>query len=244
VVASIAQELRQPLASILGYSDLLLGESVGALGALQRKFLERLKASTERAGGLLEAIIRAASENGGPDLAGQAVDLRAVLDAAVEDAGGTLREKNIALELELAERLPPVAVDGDALHQILIHLLQNAALATPAGGEIRVEAKPHSAGPGYVLVEITDQGGGIPPEQQDLVFARPQRSDSAPVAGLGGPAAGLSIVKTLVEAEGGQVWLDSHPGQGTTFSLQLPVSAGAPPAHAFPGPGAGPEPDR
>jgi signal transduction histidine kinase len=229
VLASIAEELRQPLASIQGYSDLLLGESVGGLGALQRKFLERVKAATERAGGLLEALIRAASGPGRPVSGGQAVALAAVAQAAAAEVGELLGAKNIRLAVDMAEGLPPIAISPAALHQILIHLLQNAASATPAGGEIRLAAGVESPAAGFLRVEVSDQGGGVPREQQDLFFS-PARPPGA------APGAGLPAVKTLVEAAGGRVWLDSHPGRGSTVHLLLPVSPGAPPGPAFPGP--------
>ncbi len=227
VIVSIAQELRQPMSSIIGYTDLLLGESVGLLGAMQRKFLERVKASTERMGGLLEELIQVSSLDGKEmSLNPQMVDLNAVIDDAVSSMIAQLSEKNIALRVDLPDELPPIQADLEALQQILSNLLANASTATPADGEItlhaRLEAKENE--PSYLLLQVTDQGGGIPPEDMPRVFSRLYRADNVLIQGIGETGVGLSIVKTLVEAHGGRIWVDSEMGQGSAFSILLPLS--------------------
>jgi signal transduction histidine kinase len=226
VRASIAQELRRPVSSIIGYTDLLLGESVGLLGAMQRKFLERVKASTERMGGLLDELINATTlEIGGKDLHPTAVDLNAVIDEALAAIIANLSERNIALRVDLPDDIPQLNADRDALLQILTNLLQNAGMVTPVDGEIwlrtRVEVKENE--PGYVLVQVTDSGGGIPSESLTRVFSRLYRSDNQSIQGVGDNGVGLAIVKTLVEAHGGRIWVDSEMGNGATYSVLLPV---------------------
>jgi signal transduction histidine kinase len=226
MLASIAQELRRPVSSIIGYTDLLLGESVGLLGAMQRKFLERVKASTERMGGLLDELITATTlENGGQNLHPTAVDLNAVIDEALAAIIANLSERNIALRVDLPDDIPQLRADRDALLQILTNLLQNAGMVTPVDGEIwlrtRVEVKENE--PGYVLIQVTDSGGGIPPESLPRVFSRLYRSDNQSVQGVGDNGVGLAIVKTLVEAHGGRIWVDSEMGRGATYSVLLPL---------------------
>src|SRR5574337_628058 len=95
VIASISQELRQPMSSIIGYTDLLLGESVGILGALQRKFVERIKASTERIGSLIDDLIQMTTlESGLADLKPEPVDLNTIIDNAMAYTSSQVREKN------------------------------------------------------------------------------------------------------------------------------------------------------
>jgi signal transduction histidine kinase len=226
-VVTIAQELRQPVSSIVGYTDLLLSESVGILGATQRKFIERVKASTERLGGLLDEMIQAtALESDGRPLNPVAVDLNAVIDEAVKSTLGPLSEKNIALRVDLPEELPPIRADKDALQQVLANLLLNASGATPANGEVslraRLETKENE--PGYMLVQVADAGGGIAPETLPRIFSRLYRSSNPSIPGLGDNGAGLSMVKTLVEAHGGRIWVDSVSGIGATFSVLLPMA--------------------
>jgi signal transduction histidine kinase len=132
VLASISQELRQPLSSIVGYTDLLLGESVGILGALQRKFVERVKASTERIRSLTDDMIQITTlETELNDLKAEMVDINSIIDHAMSYTSSQVREKNISINLDLPKNLPPIQADRDALQQILIHLLQNAGAATP-----------------------------------------------------------------------------------------------------------------
>jgi signal transduction histidine kinase len=226
-IATISQELRQPLASILGYTDLLLSESVGILGALQRKFLERVKASAERLGGLIDSLVRAVLEASQVEVKPRAVDLRAVIMQAMADSLALLSNKDIRVQLDMPDQLPPVYGDWDALHQAIIHLLQNAGSATPAGGKVTVQAQ-QEGGEGdkhYILVRVTDQGGGIPPEEQVRIFSQLYRSGNISIKGVGESAISLSIVKTLVEAQGGRIWLESRVGEGTTFSMLLPASS-------------------
>ena len=147
VIASISQELRQPLSSIVGYTDLLLGESVGILGALQRKFVERIKASTERIHSLTDDMIQITTlEAELNDLKPEAVDLNVVIDNAMSYTSAQVREKNISMHLELPKKLAPIQADREALQQILIHLLQNAGAATPFEGTIRLKVQTQNRG--------------------------------------------------------------------------------------------------
>lgn len=225
VLASLAQELRQPMSSILGYTNLLLGETVGILGALQRKFLERIKAATERMESLIEEIVHMTSRDGQSiQLTHESVDLKAAIDEAIASVQAQLTEKKIALQMEISEHLPSVHADRDALQQIIVHLLQNACAATPDGEEVSIQARMTREGEqNYVLMQVTDKGGGIPLEEIPRVFSRLYRADNALIPGVGDTGVGLSISKTLVEAHGGRIWVDSVMGLGSTFSVLLPL---------------------
>jgi signal transduction histidine kinase len=142
MVTSIGQELRQPLSSIIGYTDLLLGESVGLLGAMQRKFLERIRASSERLGTLMNELIQVLAIDGGQlDQTQSQVDLDAVVDDAVGNIIAQISEKNITMRVDLPEKLPEIQANREALQQILSNLLQNACLVTPVDGEISLSAR-------------------------------------------------------------------------------------------------------
>ncbi len=234
-LTNLAQELRQPMSSILGYTDLLLGESVGILGALQRKFLERIRASIERMGTLIEDLIQIVTVGKPPQTLIQPnVPLNRVVDKALAAAGPLMREKNIALRLDLPRDLPALTADQESLQQALFHLLQNATLATPPEGEItfriRLERDAENE-PGFVLLQVSDQGGGIHPDDLPRVFSRLYRSENAPITGLGDNGTGLTIAKTLIENQGGRVWVDSQEGIGATFSVLLPLAGEQEPAN-------------
>jgi signal transduction histidine kinase len=225
VIASISQELRQPMSSIVGYTDLLLGESVGILGALQRKFVERIKASTERIGGLVDDLIQITNlETGKMEFKPEAIDLNLIIDNAMAYTSTQIREKNITLRLDIPETPPRMQTDRDALQQILIHLLQNATAATQTEGTItlRVQMQAES-GNQFLSFQVTDTGGGIAPEDVGRVFARRYRAEHSLIQGLGDTGVGLSIAKALVEAQEGRIVLETNPGVGSTFSVVLPI---------------------
>lgn len=224
VIASISQELRQPLSSIVGYTDLLLGESVGILGALQRKFVERIKASTERIRSLTDDMIQittlATDLN---ELKPEAVDLNLIIDNAMSYTSTQVREKNISIHLEVPKNLAPIHADREALQQILIHLLQNAGAATPFEGTVKLKVQTKiESGAEYILIQVSDTGGGIASEDLPRVFTRLYRADNVLIQGVGDTGVGLSIARTLTEAQNGRIWVESNPGVGATFSVLLP----------------------
>ncbi len=225
VIASISQDLRQPMSSIIGYTDLLLGESVGILGALQRKFVERVKASTERIGGLVDDLIQITNlDTGRFEFKPELIDLNLIIDNAMAYTSTLIREKNITLRLDIPENPPQMMMDRDALQQVLIHLLQNATAATPLEGVItlRVQLKVEED-KSYLALQVTDTGGGIASTDIPRVFARRYRAEHSLIQGVGDTGVGLSIAKTLVEAQNGRIWVETEANTGSTFSVVLPI---------------------
>jgi signal transduction histidine kinase len=227
VIASISQELRQPMSSIIGYADLLLGESVGILGALQRKFIERIRASTERIGSLIGDLIQITTlETGLMALNPETIDLNLIIDNAMAYTSSQLREKNITLRIDIPENLRPLQADREALQQILIHLLQNAGAASPVEGSVTLRVRTQKeADDEHVVIQVMDTGGGIPQEDLGRVFTRLYRADNVLIQGVGDTGVGLSIAKTLTEAQGGRIWVETEIGTGATFSVLLPVKS-------------------
>jgi signal transduction histidine kinase len=226
-IASISQDLRQPMSSIIGYTDLLLGESIGILGALQRKFLERIRASSERMGGLVDDLMeKSIVENGSQSGSAQSVDISPIIDDAIALSMSQLREKNIALRVDLPEELPGINIDRESLQQILLHLLQNAGSATPTEGQISLRASVtrENSDQEYLLLQISDSGPGISSEDLPRVFSRLYRADNNPIQGVGDTGIGLAVAKALVEAQRGRIWVDTEISRGSTFSVLLPIS--------------------
>ncbi|MDP3185861.1 MAG: HAMP domain-containing sensor histidine kinase, partial [Anaerolineales bacterium] len=226
VLASISQEFRQPMSSIIGYTDLLLGESVGILGNMQRKFLERIKTASQRLGGLLDDLIQITTlEIARLEIKPEVIDLNLIVDNAMSYTSSQIREKNITLRLDVPETSHQIQTDREALQQILIHLLQNASAASLVEGivTLRVQLLTEE-GQEYLLIQVTDTGGGIQAKDIPQVFQRRYRADSVLIQGLGDIGVGLSICKSLVAAQNGRLWMETTMGVGSTFSVLLPVT--------------------
>lgn len=230
-IASLSQELRTPMTSIIGYTDLLLGESVGLIGDIQRKFLQRIKANIERMQGMLNDLIGVtAIDSGRLEIRPTTLNMSAVIEDTIIDARTQLEEKELILELKLPEHMPLVEVDPESAHQIMANLLSNAAKCSPVGSTIEVTAQVYAdegADPDlaqFLKISIRDSGGGIAPEDHERVFDRFYRAEKPLINGLGDTGVGLAIVRSLVERNGGRVWVESEMGAGSTFSFLLPLS--------------------
>jgi signal transduction histidine kinase len=231
MVSSLVHELRTPMTSITGYTDLLLGEKSGILGESQRQFLLRVKANIARMEGLLNDLVKTTAVDAGEiELVPGPVDIVEIIDNVLDSLSARLEEKALRVQSDLAPDLPAVHADYDSLQQVVLNLVSNAALASESGTEIRlaahVEEQPDEMEnlPSYLLVSISDTGGGIAPEDQRHVFQRFYRANNPLIEGLGETGVGLSVAKALVEANGGRIWVESEMGAGSTFSFILPLA--------------------
>jgi len=222
--SAISQELRTPITSIMGYTDLLMGESVGALEDAQRRFLSRVRANAEKIGGQLNSLLAMSSvDNRQLQVRAEAMDLALAVDEAVGAVRDRIIDREQMLDVSVEPDLPPVDADPDAMYHILTNLLQNAHRCSPDGTHIVLRAsRVRYDGDSYVSVAVTDAGGGLSSEDSKRVFNRYYRSDSAHVSGLGDPDIVLPVVKVLVEAHGGRLWMESESGVGTTFTALFP----------------------
>jgi signal transduction histidine kinase/GAF domain-containing protein len=232
MLISLIHELRTPMTSINGYTDLLIGEAVGIVGETQRQFLLRVKANIERMGGLLDDMVKAvAIDTGGDAPTPELVDVVKVIESAIMSLSAQFGERDLSVQMDVPPKLPPAYADRDSLYQVVQHLLSNACQCSAPGSEIAVGAQMEEQTdqiqglPDYVLISVTDTGGGISPEDQRRVFQRMYRADNPLIAGLGETGVGLSIAKALVEAQGGRIWVESEMGVGSTFSFLLPLSS-------------------
>jgi signal transduction histidine kinase len=217
------------MSSIVGYTDLLLGETIGILGELQRKFLERVKASAERMQSILDDLMRVVFIEGDQlVLKPVKINLGNIIDEAIMATSSQLRDRQISLRVDLPEKLPQFQADRDAMGQIFFHLLKNAGGASPIEGEIFLRARSYSEDDDqkYMLIQVADQGGGIPIEDIPRVFSRSYRANNPIIEGVSDNGVGLSIAKSLVEAHNGRIWVDTESGKGSTFSVLIPLLNG------------------
>ncbi len=233
LILGMVQELRTPLTSIVGYVDLLLAESAGILGEMQRRFLQRVAANVARLLSMMEDLARiTALDMGELNLLPEPVDLVSIIEDAITASSSQFREKGLTIHLNLDDDLPLVAADRDALSQIVGQLLTNAYLASPPDSEIFISASRQSVpllnngsrqSVDSLIVSIEDRGGGIAPEDVERVFARKYKAENPLIQGLGDTGVGMAIAKALVEAHGGMLWLETRAQIGSAFYFALPL---------------------
>ena len=229
-ITVFSQQLRQTLSSSLEYMDLLLDESVGSLNPMQHNFLETIKDSTTRLSDVIEDLIHITSLKADSNILAQdGVDLDLIIKDAIADISGEVHAKRLSLKVDLPENLPPLHANREALQQILKRLLANAGAASQLQGtmHLRVQVKVEDAKE-CLLIQVSDTGGGIPPEDLKRVFIPLYRADDVPARGVGDTGLGLFIVKTLAEAQSGRIWVDTEPGVGSTLNVLMPISRGTP----------------
>lgn len=218
-ISSVSHELRTPLTLIKGYSTSLLRDNVSWDEQTRREFLQIIDEKTDELRDLIDKLLQSAKlEAGALKLEKEPVLLPRVAQKVVEDV--TLRARKHQFILDFPQSFPVVEADVRCMEQVLRNLVQNAVKYSPEGSEIKISGV---TGNGKVVIGVKDEGIGISPEYHDNIFERFYRVDEPSTRGIHGSGLGLSIVKGHVEAHGGQVWLKSTPGQGSTFYFSLPL---------------------
>lgn len=228
-VSIVSHELRTPLTSILGYTELLLNREFGP--DERRQFINTVYVEASRLSQLVEDLLGVSRlEAGKVKLNRWLISLRQVVYELTTQLNTQLARHRLLIKMR--EDIPPVYVDRDKVKQVIFNLLTNAIKYSPNGGEIVLEigeAAPgdlradHPAGR-WMLVRISDQGIGIGPEDLPRIWERFYRVDNTNTRRIGGTGLGLSITRALVELHGGQIWVESALGLGSTFSFTLPIA--------------------
>jgi GAF domain-containing protein/signal transduction histidine kinase len=222
-ISNVSHELRTPLTSIKGYVDLLMLGASGPLNEGQMSFLSVVKNNAQRLMSLINDIL----EIGRIDDNKVRLNFENVsIDAIFEEVNKTLRaeieRKRLSFSIEVAEHTPPVVADETRLTQVVLNLASNAVKYTYPEGSVKLRAGLNPAG--LLQVDVIDNGVGISPEQQQHLFRRFYRADNPLRDEAGGTGLGLSIAKSYVEMHGGQMWVESEPGKGSTFSFIIPLT--------------------
>lgn len=222
-VSTVSHELRTPLTAIKGYADLLLMGAAGPIGERQRKFLGIIRSNADRLTLLVHDLLDLSRiESGRIGLSLMPLNLEPIIRRVLTLVNGRKAQegKIIRIGVEVAPGLPPVLADETRVTQILMNLVDNAYNYTPAGGQVLIRAQPLE---GAVEVSVSDTGIGISREDLPHIFERFYRGNDPLVQRIPGTGLGLAIVKHLVELHGGHIWVDSEPGQGSTFRFLLPT---------------------
>ena len=223
-LANVSHELRSPLVTMLGYNDLLLAEKMGPINDRQRQCLQVSRGSGKRLRAFIEELLDFSRfELTRESMTFQPFDLGAAVAQAVADLQPRFLERRINVRQRIARGTPPVLGDRDRILQVFTNLIANAERHCRDGGKIVLSAEPR---PGFVLVSVSDNGSGIPAAHVAKIFDRLYQVGDVKDArsreqGLG---LGLNIVKSIVEAHGGEVAVMSEVGKGSTFSFTLPLA--------------------
>ena len=228
-ISFVAHELKNPMTSIRGYTDLLRGGQVGPVTDVQAQFLSTIRSNVDRMTRLVSDLADMARiEAGQLRLEMSPISVKVVVEETLRGLAGQIAEKNQELIVEVPDDLPPIMADHTRMVQVLTNLVSNAHKYTPEGGKIWVGAQrlvaPVDGGTQEVIHHwVRDTGIGMTPDELSQLFTKFFRSqrgkDMAQGTGLG-----LNITKNLVERHAGAIWVESEVGHGTTFHFTIPVA--------------------
>jgi signal transduction histidine kinase len=229
-VSMVSHELKTPMTSVKGYTDLLLSGMTGELNEQQRSFLETISANLRRMSQQIQDLTDISRiETGRLHVTLAPTSLVEVVNETLQIIQGPYDEKGIRLHLQLPEDLPMVNADKGRLVQVLTNLLSNACKYSPPETEVDLRFETRLAPNGnsqhvtpLVVCSVRDQGFGISEEDQKKLFTKFFRSEDPNIRQAKGTGLGLSITKGIIELHQGEIWVDSAVGQGTTFAFTVP----------------------
>jgi PAS domain S-box-containing protein len=228
VMSTVGHELRTPLTSLRGFAELMLEREFSP--DKRQRFLSIIHGETVRLTNLINDFLDLQRMESGRQIYHlDCVDLLELLRGSIALFQQT--DGKHPLRLEVPDTLPPIQADKDRIRQVLSNLLSNAIKFSPKGGEVTVGARQQGA---YIEMWVTDQGVGIPAEAIPQLFCKFFRVDNSQTRNIGGTGLGLALVKEIVEAQQGRVWVDSEPDRGSTFFFTLPVAEQPLPAVVVP----------
>ena len=217
----ISHELRTPLNPVIGFAELMLDEVPGPINEEQRQCLgDVLTAGKHLLDLVTEVLDISKIESGKTELRLKHLFLSEVTRLVKKATISTLKRRGQSLDIVIEEGLPRLFADENKLRQVLINLVTNAARFSPDGGKIRIEAVKKD---NWCQVSVVDNGIGIKEEDKKRIFEPFYRLDSPFMEEQNGTGLGLVVVKKIVEKHGGEVWVESEYGKGSTFSFTIPV---------------------
>ena len=230
-ISFVAHELKTPMTSIRGYTDLLMGGAMGEISEGQLNFLQTIRSNVNRMATLVSDLSDVSRiEAGRLRLDFEAVNIKGVIDEAVKSQGHSISEKDQTLNVNIPEEIPSVWGDRVRIVQVLVNLISNANKYSSENGKITVFAErtanqwdPKGAAE-VVKIAIKDDGIGMTVEDQALIFSKFFRSENPKAREAPGSGLGLNITKNLVEMQGGKIWFESAAEKGTTFFFTIPVA--------------------
>lgn len=216
-VATVSHDLRSPLTFMRGYTTMI--SMVGQVTPKQEEFIKKIMGGIDQMTALIDDLLDIGKIEAGIGMEMKPCDLASVVHAAVESLRARAEAKGLTLDLAVPDGLPPLIGDEVLLRQAVANLVDNAIKYTPAPGTVQVGVTTQNS---YLVIRVKDTGVGIAPADQRRLFEkfyRIKRRDTITIKGTG---LGLAIVKSIIERHNGRVWMESQPGQGSTFYIALP----------------------
>ncbi len=218
LVHTVSHDLRSPLTSVIGYTELI--ERAGSLTDMQREFLKRIQESVQHITSLINDLLELGSVEAGLDTSRELIQLDGILNYTLEMLQGQIRAKHIKVQTRIDALLPALRANPVRLRQVFDNIVGNAIKYSNDQGEVSVSMRFEAE---QIIVQVTDNGPGIPAKDQAHIFDKFYRASNA--SARSGSGLGLAIVKSIVEAHQGRVWVESAIGRGSSFFIVLPVIA-------------------
>lgn len=220
-VSNVSHELRTPLTSIKGYISLILVGKLGIVPPDIKQRLEKINLHTDDLTRMVNELLDISRiESGKIQMKQDLCDMKQLALKALELLDTQLKEKHITMTVQTPSDLPKVYCDSSQIERVFLNLINNAMKFTPANGKITVNATKLESS---IQVDVMDTGIGINEDDLDLIFEEFYRVDNPLNAEMRGTGLGLPLVKHIIEAHLGRIWVKSTPNQGSTFSFTLPI---------------------
>jgi two-component system NtrC family sensor kinase len=216
-VNTVSHDLRSPLTAILGYVELI--ERAGKVNPQQAGFIQRVKSSVHATTNLIDDLLKLGRVEVGAPEELTAVNIKLLVVNVITALQPKVQEKGQTLHMAKTSQLHPVMGSRTQLNQVVDNLIGNAVKYTQPGGRVRVSLREQGK---QLIFQVVDNGPGIPLDEQGRIFEKFYRAsnveDSQQGTGLG-----LAIVKSVVDNHRGRIWVDSKPGEGSVFTVVLPI---------------------
>lgn len=226
-VSHVAHELKNPMTSIKGYTELLANGFLGKITVEQENFLTIIRNNINRMSTIVSDLNDITKiETGKLRLDSCSLNITSILKELVNTTRTQLEKKKQQLVIDIENDLPEVYADPSRLVQILVNLISNANKYSPEHTNIAISAKASKNKPlsSELLISVKDEGIGISPEDQKFIFDKFYRSEDPQARLATGSGLGLNITRELIEMQGGRIWLESELSKGTTFNFTLPFA--------------------